>query len=77
MTKNDAEKAIEIAAEIAAMEVITLMEILMEISKTIAIKIHGHEWKYFIGDIYRCVADRYDDVILTAIKEVEQKNNVN
>ena len=69
MTRNNVEKAIEIAA----MEVITLMEI----SKTIAIKIHGHEWKYFIGDIYRCVADRYDDVILTAIKEVEQKYNVN
>lgn len=73
MTRNDTEKAIEIAAEIAAMDVITLMEI----SKAIAIKIYGREWKIFIGDIYRFVADRYDDVILTTIKEVEQKYNVN
>lgn len=73
MTKNDAEKAIKIAAEIATVEVITLMEI----SKAIAIKIHGHKWRAFIGDIYRFVTERYDDVILNTIQEIERKNNVN
>lgn len=73
MTQNDAEKAIKIAAEIAAMEV----TILLEISKAIAIKIHGHKWRAFVGDIYRFVTERYDDVILYTIQEIERKNNVN
>lgn len=73
MTQNDAENAIKIAAEIAAMEV----TILMEISKAIAIKIHDHEWRAFVCDIYRFVTERYDEVIIKTIKEIERKNNVN
>ena len=73
MTKNDAEKAIKIAAEIAAMEVITLMEI----SKAIAIEIYGSAWLDFVDDVYARVVTRYDDMLFDTISVIEQKYNVN